>query len=108
MVIVDWLLLTDYQLLTTGYRPSATGGDFGGFVIMLAVGADAEDAMAMAQRLEFVAAGDFVLQLFNLFVVELDERAAFNADQVIVMRMLVFVLVEHAPVVKFQFARQAA
>src|SRR5438067_9617412 len=88
-------------LLRTGHWPLATalpaGRFFGDFVGALAVGADAEDAVAVAQRLELVAAGDLVLQALDLFAVELDERAAFGADQVVVMRVFVFVLVEHAP-----------
>ncbi len=64
--------------------------------------------MAVMQRLEFVAANYFVLKLFDLFVVKLYQRAALSADEVIVMLVLVFVLVERAPVVKFKFASQPA
>ena len=62
----------------------------------------------MMKRFESIAADDFILQLLDLFVVKLDQRAASGADQVVVMRVLVVVLVQHAPVVEFELASQAA
>jgi len=63
--------------------------------------------MAVMKRFESVAAHDLFLQLLDLFVVKLDQRAAAGADQVVVVRVLVVVLVKHAPVVEFKLARQA-
>ena len=63
--------------------------------------------MAVMKRFESVAAHDLFLQLLDLFVVKLDQRAAAGADQVVVVRVLVVVLVQHAPVVEFKLASQA-
>ena len=60
------------------------------------------------KRFESITADDFVLELFNLFVVKLDQGAALGADQVVVMSMFVLVLIEHSAVVKFELASQAA
>src|SRR5262245_16857190 len=62
--------------------------------------------MAMMEWLETVSANDLVLKLLYLFTVELYQRSTSRADQVIVMSVLVVMLVEHAPVVKLQFASQ--
>ena len=64
--------------------------------------------MAVMQRLEFVAANYFVLKLLDLFIIKLYQRAALRADEVVVMLVLVLVLVERAPVMKFKLASQAA
>ena len=74
----------------------------------LAIGAYPEYAMAVMQRLEFVAANYFVLKLLDLFIIKLYQRAALRADEVIVMLVLVLVLVERAPVMKFKLASQPA
>ena len=74
----------------------------------LAIGADSEYAMAVMQRLEFVAANYFILKFFDLFVVKLYQRAALRADEVIVMLVLVLVFVECAPVMKLKLASKPA
>ena len=60
------------------------------------------------KRFESVAANDFILQLLDLLIVELDKRAAAGADQMVVMGVFVIVLVKHPPVVKFKLASEAA
>ena len=53
-------------------------------------------------------ANDFVLNPLDFFAVEFDQRAAAGADQVVVVGMLVFVLVEGTPVVKLELAGEPA
>lgn len=69
----------------------------------LAVGADTEYSMTMMKRFESIVPDYFILQSLDLFVVELDQRAATGTDQMVVMSMLVFVLVKHPPVVELEF-----
>ena len=76
------------------------------FLSLLAFGADAEDAVAVMEWLEVVAAGYLVLQFFNLLAVKLNQRSACGADQMIVMRMLVFVFIQRAAIMKFEFASE--
>ena len=64
--------------------------------------------MAVVEGRESVAAYDLVLQLLDLLAVELDQRAAAGADQMIVMRVLVIMFVKHASVVKLKLASEAA
>jgi len=64
--------------------------------------------MAVAHGLEAIPACDLVLQSLDLFVVELYQRPAFRADQMVMMAVFVVVLVETAPVVELKLAGQAA
>lgn len=73
----------------------------------LAVRTDSKNAVTMMKWFESIAANYLILQLLDLLVVELDKRAAAGADQVVVMCVLVIVLVEHPPVVKFKLAGEA-
>jgi len=56
---------------------------------------------------ESVPANDFILQLLDLLVVKLDQCAAAGANQMVVMGVFVVVLIQHAAVMEFEFARQA-
>jgi hypothetical protein len=80
----------------------------GSLLSFLAVGADAEDAMAVMKRFEIVTANYLVLQLLDLLVVELDQRAACGANKMIVMRVLIVMFVQGPPIVKLQLASEAA
>jgi hypothetical protein len=72
-----------------------------------AIGADAVDAQTVIGRLEAMPGGDGVLKGFNLRRVKLYGRAAFRADHVVVMLMLVIMLVARAPVAEANLARKA-
>lgn len=69
---------------------------------LLAVGANAEDPVAMMKRLKLVTIGNLVLQLFYLFAVELDQSSTSRTDQVVVMCVFVVVLVKHPPIMKLE------
>src|SRR5262249_37283852 len=74
----------------------------------LTFGADSKNAVAVMKRFESVLLHDLVLQLLDLFIEELDQRAALCAYQVIVMAVLVVVFVQSAAVVKLELSRQPA
>jgi len=74
----------------------------------LTFGAEAEDAMAVMKRFEMIASNYLILQLLDLFAVELDQRAALSANQMIVVSVFVFVLVQGAAIVKLELASEAA
>jgi hypothetical protein len=74
----------------------------------LARRADTEDAVAVMQGSELVAAGYYVLKPFYLFAVELDQRAALRADQMIVVSVFVVVLVKDSAVVELKLTREPA
>lgn len=78
-----------------GRQSLGRSSDFRGsrLLSLLAVGADAKDAVAMMKRFESVATNYLILQLLDLFVIELDQRAASGADQMVMMGVLVVVLV---------------
>jgi hypothetical protein len=80
----------------------------GGLLSLLALRANAEDAMAVMKRFEVVATSYFVLQLFDLFAVELDQRSALRANQMIVMMVFVFVFIQRAAIVKLDLSSEAA
>jgi hypothetical protein len=60
------------------------------------------------QWLEPVTAGDGVLKPLDLFAVELDQRAASCAYQMIVMAVFVVVFVEDSAVVELKFTGKTA
>jgi hypothetical protein len=60
--------------------------------------------MAVMKRLESIAAYNLILQLLDLFAVELNQSAATGTDQVVVVMVLVIMLVKHSPVVKLKLA----
>ena len=59
-----------------GGRP---GFRSGGLLSFLAVYTDSEYSMAVMKRFESVAANDLILQLLDLCIVKLDQRAAAGA-----------------------------
>src|SRR5215213_2368748 len=96
------------RLREAGFVSPSSPGRRAGFVGLLAVGTNSENPVTVMKGLEFVPAHDLVLQVFDLLVVELDQRPAPGTDQVVVMSVFVVVLVEHAPVVEFELASQPA
>ena len=73
----------------------------------LALGADAEDSQRVLRRAELVLGDDGVLYGLKLCGVELDCLAALGADQMIVMRVLVVVLVARATVAEANLAGES-
>src|SRR5262245_15422409 len=76
--------------------------------LSLAVRANAPDAQAVTRRLKIMLRGDLVLPVFDLFAVELDQPAAFGADQMVVVLVVVKVLVTRMGVAQTLLARQPA
>src|SRR5437762_10741021 len=76
------------------------GGRFFAFEVaaFATLGAVAEHAHRVVRQLKLVLGGDLVLQRFHVGGVELDGLAAGGADQMIVVRVLVVVLVARASV----------
>jgi len=80
----------------------------GCFLRLLTVGTHTEYAMAVVKRFEPVAAGNLILQTLDLFAVKLDQFAAGCAYQMIVMRVLVMMFIQHPAIVEFQLACKSA
>ena len=74
----------------------------------LAFRANAPDAQAVARRSKIMLRGDLVLLVFDLFAVELYQPAAFGADQMVVVLVVVKVLVTRVGVAQTLLARQPA
>lgn len=97
------------------WRGGEADAGFGCGVILLVfvmrsattLGADAEHAQRVVRQIKVMFGGDGVLNGFEFSGIEFDSLAAFGADQMIVMRMLVIVLVARAPVAETHFTREA-
>src|SRR5262245_41956524 len=76
--------------------------------LRLAVRANAPDAQAVARRSEIMLRGDLVLPVFDLLAVELYQPAAFGADQMVVMLVVVKVFVTRVGVAQTFLSRQPA
>src|SRR5262245_29533310 len=76
--------------------------------LRLTVRANAPDAQAVARRLKVMLRGDLVLLVFDLFAVELYQPAAFGADQMVVVLVVVEMFVTRVSVAQTLLARQPA
>jgi hypothetical protein len=80
----------------------------GDFALRLTISANPKDAQAVVRRLELILRRNLILFILNDLAVELDQVAAFRADQMVVMLMVVFVFVALASITETLFARQPA
>src|SRR5262245_30823430 len=74
----------------------------------LAFRTNAPDAQAVARRLKIMLCSDLVLPVFDLFAVELYQTAAFGADQMVVVLVVIKVLVTSVGVAQTLLARKPA
>src|SRR5215510_6778167 len=86
----------------SGFQPLSSPG------FRLAFGANAPDAQAVARRSKMMLRGDLVLLVLDLLAVEFYQPAAFGADQMVVMLVIVKMLVARVRVAQSLFARQPA